>query len=702
MENLNNTAEDIQAQNNNVPTFAHPGMPLPQRTPSDGPPEQKSTDNVVTNHNRVKQRPDVSHLKWLRPSSRSRVADEATAVTRLAAGQGKAGTKETVLCSCSSTSCRQNNPLGLLYHGIRTLWNTTPWAERAAGMELFFSMLAEVYPSVPKYNCVIAPTAMLLLGDSPLLKKNTSQIFYWLFSAMVALSFVIDFAWMASPYQTMASGLQLAGTGYNGYLNTVPSSVWGGYQFAATMLGFKYPLRFFYWHCLMTRSPFGKKVLRILNRRVLLFVPLCRESSNPLKEVENRLIAMMWMQLVLGVLMLGLGVVTTISLTWSQQFTDNNVGIPLVGLMIIKGCTAMFVGWVLLRKMDLSAVLALFGCLNMLSSAPWVVEKIKNIRNNPQLPQPRRVQLTDRYLQSATAVKLVDWFVGLWVWIAMGAVSSNAFSNFQVSVAGVLAGVVFLLVMLDIWLIFLAYSVFTIIREQLLAKKKTEGPEDEENKSENSSEEHSSSEDESDESSSSENSFSESDASQSSEENHPLTPSNKTLSQKKEHHAGQGLEFAPNQKDMHPESPGYPFDFEIAFDKNYNQQARRPSTFQLNEEFVSTPEQFNAFWQSSLYRQARCICRIQHIPTIEIISNHLISQFFFVVASGKVEVYSKIYACAKSKTNHQEDNTFLMEMVFDRENKTLSLTFKSKKPELTAFFVQALNLKAIVGTHTFL
>jgi len=407
--------------------------------------------------------------------------------------------------------------------------------------------------------------------------------------------------------------------------------------------------------------------------------------------------------------------------------------------------------------MDIMAVLHLFGCLALPGlreyyehrhrQASQSLDNDKGRKRNKsqdstQLNQSHTaptIQINYRYLKYATIAKFLDWCIGVYMWTILAAESGETFSSGQVTVASMMGAIVFLLVVADIWLVLLAFVVYHIFINELsrpVDSSEGESSDDDsgvfESSSEGSSSEYDSSgssEEGSSYYSSSGGSYGSS-SSSSEEESSSEDERSRSHRRRRKAKAKSQLRKAREQpaevfdKDQpkgldnlllrsqvnqaknplaqqavlqRTPSSYYEFDFSRAFDEK---ETARNGDIQLSTSFLITPEEFNSYWDSPAFKRTQYSCTVQLIPTVEVLSNHLQQRCFFVVASGKVAVYTKLYACAMSvPSSNKESVLFLMEMVFDRQNKKLALTFKCKYPDITSKFVKYLSLSDVVGAY---
>lgn len=523
-------------------------------------------------------------------------------------------------------------------------------------LSLALSFAVDLYPSAPQYNTVYAAASLWMAANMGRWEALGGRTLYYVYSLLSLFLLAMDVGFLAGGTRVSAVANLLDPFGPDG----MGAQVAAGMDTAAVIgVGILVAVKVLAWQAILASSPQGRTTLGVLWRRLRLFLPIWGEPSRLTKEVYDRIIALAWLHLLASVGLLLTAGITGFTMDWAPQFGAAGVGATLSLLCFLKAITLSLVVMGLFRNMDLALCLNVFGC--MACADRWHRARERRRRRKHGTHYPKIILEWD-YIMGCCWVKVVDMCLGVWVWCAI-AWSWDPSLEFhdRWNVRMLLAFVTVTQFFTDIWSIFLGAVICLLVSQHLLRKAHTRArvlggdARDAESDGVNS--------DLLDSDSGSEHSGS---GGEHSMDDGPHAISSQRVN----------IELAQGDADLEAPLPGTARSIILDPGKHIHD------------------EEFHNLW-SQLKLSGSFRVRLATVPPLHVLTGHLHSQGFVVVASGAVADTNKVYASASSDGGV----IFLMEMLIEKAVHELTASFKCQQPDMTPSFVRHLRLRDILGEH---
>jgi len=516
--------------------------------------------------------------------------------------------------------------------------------------------------------------------DLPKTKKTTMKRHFLIkVLSVIGLSLFLDLDWLIAS-ETPISLLNEQSSATANIVKIAPNSI---STVSSIALVSNMGLKLLILARILQSSKRGRSLLRKLWQSTRYFLPTIHVPSNTNKlrrVIERRAIALGWLHLVCS-LILGMTTLITIqTLYYSNIFTaGGSTLLPLNVTMTAKAVSSfvIFLAW--FRNIDGGEFLSTLGCLSSFEVGKrWYEKRKKRLRAKRGFSAPK-VAFESEYFSLNMIVKVVDFVIGLLVWVGIGRANNRSQTKSVRMVIAVVTGCQLVTDVLGPVLTFLVVYFFRI-----WVDKSEVGEEDESSDSEDSDD--SDSDDDSDSSSEDDDDDDDEDEDDDESDTSSLNDS-------------QSAYYDQPPPSPHVQQQPY-FDgaaatFRAAHDTQLQHSHYLQQRPQILDQLVScSPRDFSRLWDSlPLHEQFEC--ETSETPLLHTLTAHFTSNNFFVVASGVVdEGTMKFYLCAQ-----KEGVKCLVEMTFDTARNKLNLGFKVEggQVSLLGVFVSCMGLKNVFG-----
>ena len=553
---------------------------------------------------------------------------------------------------------------------------------------MIFAILSECGLPSPKYNF---PVGAALLSVPHYLRSGNVVI------VGLLLTIVMDIFWLLRPTETS-------------YLGTfTPRAVACSRLTLATCLVLKLWMLFsvyFYLHPTGWNRPasptkssrknhFGATSNSSLWNRWKFFFPrqTLPRRANLSYEVAMRVMALLWIHLICGIVLFFLSGVSFLVFWHTPHFQDRTFGMSLPIAMLLKAVTILSTFSVAMGNVHFEGCLRVFDC----HKAGCVTRADLDRRKKKPV-----VKYTKKWSKRVKWMKVFDTFCGIYLALVVYA-SVHQSVYYTPGITVMLALVEMIVLTLDIWSCLLILVIYRCAKSlHYMYQHGTDEDIDvympeqlEHTYADNFSEEDSDEDSDSSDDNDSESSNSSDDV------QIELTGNDDDDSIDWTRHFDEyGRAYL-----LHSETGETVWDWDKSQEDNNDIASDSSSYFstashavsQLSNDAYITMEEFNTLWDRMVI-VGDFQCRIQSVPTIDQLSEHLAINRFWVlhdVLHEEGRYYSVyFYATKADKTAH-----FLSEFVFDKHRLELHVTFKSEEEVDTTFFVRCLALKSVIGNY---
>ncbi|RHY13246.1 hypothetical protein DYB38_002485 [Aphanomyces astaci] len=455
-----------------------------------------------------------------------------------------------------------------------------------------------------------------------------------------------------------------------------------------------------YWflepHEMSTKYPTvasARQLRRLIFQKIGYFFPTT--ALPPLGDLSRhtllRVVALLWIHVVSGGVLLVLGLVSCASFTMYPQFRSAALGIPLHYMILVKGGTTLASVMLFVNHLHLPV----WRCLRLLHSLQGFKGPLIHWHGIGYGQD-------SNWIKTLQFAKAADAFCGCYLLLVLYSAFHHG-SGFYGGVMAVLTIATILVVLLECWVPLLGLVVykfvgvmeqahrdfdsFKLLPRNWNATQSSKDPDEESNDDTN---------DEGDSSSSSSSSSSDSDDSSADTHKHDGAASATWLRYTDEYNRSYVRNTLTGEMFWdRPDDDSTPSAHELTHPSPSDLGGLKPE-LALSNTMYMTADDFKYLW-NTLPPAGGFLCRILSTPTVDDLTSHLSECRFYVITDGLAAAHIRavyFYAIHTDTLAH-----FLGAFLMDSLSMQLEAKFKCDQPDMVAPIVRCLQLRYILGDY---